>query len=213
MTLQRGLVFFGIGLMVATVFGLFRNGKTRLSVVFTIYITLATIFTILIVGFPLRYTPEAFMIKQGIYDTLFMCMALELSIKVFAAFRGVATRVRAFLALAVIASTVAIFVLTPQNLTYSDLARYQPEITTTVVWCLSFVALLIVWYQIPVPAFTRAILLGFIPYQMVFVIYTDLIGRLGWGALPGLNLLNTVAYDAVAAYWAYAAWRKDEVIT
>jgi hypothetical protein len=44
---------------------------------------------------------------------------------------------------------------------------------------------------------------------VVFVAYIDLIGRLGWGAIQNLNVLNAVAYDAVAGYWAYAAWRKD----
>jgi hypothetical protein len=44
---------------------------------------------------------------------------------------------------------------------------------------------------------------------MVFTVYIDLITRLGWGAIQNLNLLNAVAYDAVAGYWVYSAWRKD----
>jgi hypothetical protein len=82
-------------------------------------------------------------------------------------------------------------------------------VTTAAIWCLAFVGLLIVWYQIPVRTFTRSIILGFVPYLVVFVICTDLIGRLGWGVVPQLNVVNAFAYDILAAYWVYAAWRKD----
>ena len=136
-------------------------------------------------------------------------MAIELSVKVFAAFKGVADRVRAILSVAVVVSTTIVFFLTPSEIPYSDLARYQPGITTGGIWCLAFVALLIVWYQIPVPAFTRSIILGYVPYLVVFVVCTDFIGRLGWGAIREINVANAVAYDGVAGYWTYAAWRKD----
>ena len=199
----------GIGLMAAVVAGLFQKGKWKECLTFSAYITLATVFSALIFLFPKHYTPQVFIIKQGIYDTLLLGMAIELSIRVFAAFRGVADRVRGFLALVVIVSTSAVFLLTLANASYAELSTYQPETTTSGVWCLAFVALLIVWYQIPVPAFTRAIILGYVPYQVAFVIYIDLIGRIGWKAIDGLNVLNALAYDGVAAYWAYTAWRKD----
>ncbi len=69
--------------------------------------------------------------------------------------------------------------------------------------------MLIVWYQIPVPSFTRAILLAYIPYLVVFVIVMDLVARLGWGVVQNLNVLNASAYDLAIGYLAYAAWRKD----
>lgn len=201
-------MWLGLVLMAAIVAGLFRTGKARECLTFSTYVTLATVFLTLILLWPSHYGPEEYMVKQGIYDSLLLGMAIELSVKVFAAFRGVARRVRALLALAVIASTSAIFILTPSGVSYAEMLPYQAGITTAGVWCLSFVALLIVWYQIPVPAFTRAILLGYVPYAVVFVIYADLIGRLGWGAIDGLNVLNAAAYDTVAAYWAFTAWRK-----
>ena len=202
-------MILGLGLMALVVIALFQRGRARQCFAFSAYMVVATSFGVLILGFPSRYTPQVFLVKQGIYDTLLLCMAIELSIKVFAAFRGVAQRVRALLAMAVIGSTAAIFLLTPSNAPYSELARYQPGITTGGIWCLAFVALLIVWYQIPVPTFTRAIILGYVPYLVVFVICVDMIGRLGWGAIQGINLANAVAYDSVAGYWAYNAWRKD----
>jgi hypothetical protein len=202
-------MILGLGIMALVVIALFSNGRARQCLAFSVYITVATGFGVLILAFPSRYTPGVFQVKQGIYDALLLGMAIELSIKVFGAFSGVAQRVRAILAAAVIGSTGVIFLLTPANARYTDLARYQPGITTGGIWCLAFVAVLIVWYQIPVPTFTRAIILGYVPYLVVFVVCVDMIGRLGWGAIDGINVANAVAYDAVAGYWLYSAWRKD----
>lgn len=208
-SLHRVLGILSLVLLVSLCAGLVRRGKTAQSLLFSTYVLAATTFTALILLFPKHYTPGAFIVKQGIYDSLLFGMSLELAYRVFAAFKGIADKVRAVLAVGVAASSVLVFLLTPQNPAYSDLGRYQPGITTAGIWCLSFVALLIVWYQIPVPAFTRSIFLGYVPYLVVFVVYVDLIGRLGWGAIAGLNVLNASAYDAAVGYLAYAAWRKD----
>lgn len=207
--LHRGLFVLSLALLVLLCLGLVRRAKLGQCFLFSAYAAAATCFTGLILLFPDSYTPEAFIVKQGIYDSLLFGISLELSYRVFAAFTGIAARVRAFLAFSVAASSLGIFLLTPTNPAYSDLARYQPGITTAGIWCLAFVALLIVWYQIPVPAFTKAIILGYVPYLVIFVVYIDLIGRLGWGEIKGLNILNASAYDLAIGYLAYAAWRKD----
>ncbi len=208
-TLHSILAFLSLGLLAVLCAGIVRRGKTGQCVIFSAYIAAATLFTGLILIFPASYTPEAFMVKQGIYDSLLFGMSLELSYRAFSAFTGIANRVRGLLALAVAVSSAAIFLLTPTNPAYSDIARYQPGITTTGIWCLAFVAVLIVWYQIPVPTFTRSIILGYVPYLLIFVVYFDLIARLGWGEIRNLNVLNASAYDLSVGYLAYAAWRKD----
>ncbi|MBK5254848.1 MAG: hypothetical protein JJE39_02335 [Vicinamibacteria bacterium] len=209
-TLNRALVVLSLGLLAAMCAGIVRRGKISQSFVFSAYAAAATLFTALILLFPDSfYTPEAFIVKQGIYDSLLFALSLELSFRAFTAFSGIANRVRGFLALAVAGSSLTVFLLTPPNTDYSDMARYQPGITTAGIWCLAFVALLIVWYQIPVPAFTRSIILGYVPYLVIFVVYIDLIGRLGWGVIENLNLLNATAYDTSVGYLAYAAWRED----
>jgi hypothetical protein len=207
--IHRTLVLLALGLLALVLAALFRNGKARQCLLFSTYVSAVILFNVLILLFPDRYTPEAYMVKQGIYDSLLFGMSLELAIRTFAAFTGIARFVRLLLGAAVIASTAAIFLFTPASADYSSVIRFQPGITTAGIWCLSFVGLLIVWYQIPVPAFTRSIILGYVPYLVIFVVYIDLIARLGWGAIQNLNVLNAAAYDSVAGYWAYTAWRKD----
>ena len=206
---HRALVLLALGLLALLLVALFKGGKAKQCLLFSTYISLVVLFNVLILMFPQHYSPEAYMVKQGIYDSLLFGMSLELSIRTFAAFTGIARMVRSLLAAAVALSTAVIFFATPGNPDYESFIRFQPGITTAGIWCLAFVGLLIVWYQIPVPAFTRAIILGYVPYLMIFTVYTDLITRLGWGAIQHLNILNAVAYDAMAGYWVYAAWRKD----
>lgn len=208
-TLFRILATLSTGLLALLLVGMLRRGRVRVCYTFFAYVTAATIFSTLIFLFPEHYTPEAFIVKQGIYDSLLFGMALELSCRVFSAFRGIAGKARLLLALSVVISSAIVFVLTPANSDYAHLARYQPGITTAGLWCLTFVALLIVWYQVPVPHFTRAILLAYVPYLVVFVVYVDLIGRLGWGVIHNLNVLNAAAYSAAVGYLAHAAWRQD----
>ena len=209
--MHRALAFAGWGLIVALLAGLLWRGKAAQAAAFSIYVGVNAAFGCVILASPGSYTPEMFMVKQGIYDSLLFAMAIEIAFKVFSNFAGVARKVRGLLAGAVVVSTSAILLVTPRSLDYSHLSAFQPAVTTAGIWCLAFVATLIVWYQIPVPPFTRAVILGYVPYLVVFVICADLLGRLGWGVVREINIMNAIAYDVVAGYWAYAAWRKDPV--
>lgn len=208
-SLYKILAPVGVALLWVLCVGIVRRGKIAHCWTFTAYAVAATLFSSYITLFPARYTPELFIVKQGIYDSLLFGMALEIAYKAFSAFQGVASRVRGLLAMSVCVSSVAVFLLVPVNAQYAHIGRFQPSITTAGLWCLTFVALLIVWYQIPVPAFTRAIMLGYVPYLLVFVFCLDLIERMGWGFIDKVGALNAGAYSASAGYLAYAAWRKD----
>jgi hypothetical protein len=208
-SVHQALVLVGLGCLLVLCAGLIVRGKVTQCLTFSIYIAAATMFTALFVINPASNTPELYLIKQGIYDCLLFGVALELAYKTFAAFRGIAAKVRGCLAALVGLSSALVFFLTPGSKEYSALGTYQPGITTAGLWCLTFVALLIVWYQIPVPAYTRAIILGYVPYLVVFVVCIDLIGLRGWSVVPITNLFNAAAYDVAVGYLAYSGWRKD----
>lgn len=205
---HRALIVLGFVLALSVLVGILRRKRLAQCIAFSLLVLASAGFTGLFLVYPQGNSPALYLLKQGIYDSLLFAIALELSFRAFSAFRGVADRVRGLLGFLVMASTMGIFFLTPRS-PYSQFWRYQPSVTTAGIWCLTIVALLVVWYQIPIRAFLRAIVLAYVPYLVVFVICVDLIGRLGWGAIPRLNLLNAMAYDVMAGYWAYAAWRKD----
>jgi len=73
----------------------------------------------------------------------------------------------------------------------------------------SATALLVVFYQVPIGNWQRAIMLGLAPYLLVFVTALSMLRRHGWAVRDGASLLDALAYLGVVLFWAWAAWRKD----
>ena len=89
--------------------------------------------------------------------------------------------------------------------------EWQPSVATAALWLLTATALLVVWYQVPVHDWQRAIMLGLAPYLLVFVTLLDLLQRHGWTARAEVGIVDSVAYLALVVFWAWAAWRRDPV--
>jgi hypothetical protein len=155
------------------------------------------------------YTPSFFVLKQGVYDILKMAMALELAWRAFEAFPGAQRTARLALLALLGASTVAIAALTPSS-SYNALWEYQLGTATAALWLLTGTALLVVWYQVPVHAWQRSIMLGFAPYLLVFVLALDMLKRHGWNAKEGAGILDSAAYFALLLFWNRVAWRRDQ---
>ena len=73
--------------------------------------------------------------------------------------------------------------------------EWQPGVATAALWLLTATALLVVWYQVPVHDWQRAIMLGLAPYLLVFVTLLEPAPapRLGRGARRS-GSLDTTAY-------------------
>lgn len=161
--------------------------------------------------------PEAFftaafwILKQGIYDVLKILIALELAWRAFEAFPG--ARRTASLVLLVLLSVGALVlgVLTPTS-TYDTLWKWQPGVVVAALWLLTGTALLVVWFQVPVLDWQRAIMLGLAPYMLTFVVVLDLLRVRGFEpARPMVGLLDSLAFLAIVVFWAFAVWRPREV--
>ncbi len=88
--------------------------------------------------------------------------------------------------------------------------NWQPSVATAALWLLTATALLVVWYQIPVHDWQRAIMLGLAPYLLVFVVAARHAeaSRLEVRA-RGRDRSTQLAYLALVLFWAWAAWRRD----
>ena len=102
---------------------------------------------------------------------------------------------------------VVVFVTPPAD--YSTLWQWQPSIVTGTLWMFTATALLVVWYQVPVHDWQRAIMLGLVSYLVVFVLYMDLLRRFGWEHHLAVGWLDVFAYLGLCIFWAWAAWRRD----
>jgi hypothetical protein len=196
--------------VVAVLAGLVARGRARLCWSFAAYLVAILVGNSLASLWPSRfYTPQFWVLKQAVYDALKMAVALELAWRAFEAFPGaMRTARRAILALLAV-STLVLAVLTPPS-SYATLWVFQPGSVTAALWLLTATALLVVWYQVPVHDWQRAIMLGLAPYLLVFVVVLDLLKRHGWPALHATaGVVDSVAYLFLLVFWAWAAWRRD----
>jgi hypothetical protein len=193
----------------ATLVGVLVRGRTRQCWVFPVYLLAVLVTNALGSFWPDSFhTPEAWVAFQGIYDLLKMAIVLELAWRAFSVFPGALRSARVVLLTLLVASTVAIVLLTPPS-SYATVWEFQPNIVAGTLWLLTATALLVVWYQIPVHDWQRAIMLGFAPYLLVFVVALDMLRRHGWSAVASAGLLDQVAYLGLVAFWVWAAWRRD----
>jgi hypothetical protein len=86
-------------------------------------------------------------------------------------------------------------------------AELQARALNGTVWLFCVVSGVILWYRLPVDPFHKAILLGFVPYLLVFSVASKILSDYGWDVLRPTGYVHTVAYVLVTTFWAHAAWR------
>lgn len=199
--------------LVATFVGVLVRGRVRQCWAFPLYLVTVLVFNSLGSFWPARFhTPDTWTVSQAAYDLLKMAIVLELAWRAFAAFPGAMRIARVVLLALLVASTITIAFFTPPS-SYSTVWEFQPSVVAGTLWLLTATALLVVWYQIPVHDWQRAIMLGFAPYLLVFVVTLDMLRRHGWSAGASAGLLDQCAYLALIVFWAWAAWRRDSATT
>ena len=137
-------------------------------------------------------------------------MALELAYRVVRAFPG-AMRTARVSALALLACSTAVIVAGPWAAGYHAMAEWQPRMVFGVVSLFTLTALVVLWYNLPVRGWHRALLMGFSAYLLVFTVVLNVLRTQGWQTLAWLGLLDGVAYLALTIWWAFSAWAPDVV--
>jgi hypothetical protein len=195
-----------LGLLVLLI-GIVRRGRLGQCWSFAAY-ALATLLGNSLVSFwPSRFYSSSFWIlKQAVYDILKTALALELAWAAFRAFPGAMRTARRLLLIVLAASTCTLALLTPPS-SYMTVWEWQPRVLTAALWLLTATALMVVWFQVPLDDWRRAIMLGLAPYQLVFVILLGLLKRHGWSLLAPIAMIETLAFLALVVFWAWAAWR------
>jgi hypothetical protein len=161
---------------------------------------------------PDRFNTQSFyLLKSTVYNILKLCVAAELSYRVFRAFPGALARARTVLAPLI--ALVAIGIISvPHGTDYADIVtRYNPQVQTGVIWLFSATAVLAVWFNIPLHFFHRAVLLGFSSYLIVFATLYNILRSFGFERLwDPIGFVDAYAYLALVGWWAFTAWRSEE---
>jgi hypothetical protein len=160
-------------------------------------------------------SPRIWLIAELTFSFLGVLMAAELAVYTFSAFPVARVRARQFLWLMVAAALTSAF-WTPSDLaSYGGLmGRVLPRVLMWVgVWLFTGLGAVVLWYRIPLDRLRKAILMGLVPYLLVFTALTSLLDTLGWGHRVWASYAQTGAYFVVVAFWAYVAWSPEPAAT
>ncbi len=189
--------------------GMVWRGRLRQCWAFGAYVIAALVGNTLVSLWPSRfYTPEFWVVKQGVYDILKAAVALELAWRAFRAFPGALRTARLVLLVLLGLSTVALAAVRTRP-AYAVVWEWQPGVVTAGLWLLAATALMVVWYQVPLSGWQRAIMIGLAVYLLVFVALLGLLKSRGWAVGPFVAMAETRAYLVLVVAWAWLAWRRD----
>ena len=197
--------------LVALLVGMLWRGRLRQCWSFGAYLVTVLAGNSLVSFWPEQFRTASFWVyKQAAYDLLKLAVALELLYRTLRAFPGTWRAARLVVLVLLSVSAFVLAVLTPRSSVFT-MWEWQPSVVTAAIWLLASVALLVVWYQVPVTDWSRAIMLGLAPYLLVFLTIVDLLRRLGYDLVrSGLGTIDSLAYLALVLFWTRAAWRREE---
>ncbi len=195
--------------LLALLAGMVVRGKLRQCWSFVAYVAAILAGNVVQSLWPDQFlTPAFWLVKQRTYDLLKMAVALELAWRAFAAFPGARQRAQVVLGAVLGVSTVAILAV-HSTASYNNIFDWQPRVTTGAIWLLTATALVVVRYEIPIRDWQRAIMLGFAPYLLFYVVLMGLLKRHGWAFRSQYGMADAVGYLVLLAFWIYSAWRPE----
>ncbi len=226
---KGGVFWAGQVLIVVVLSGLFLRRRYRACPSFVLYLLVTLIGDLLLILGPRHLNPESslfgllgakgfysrdfWMLKELTLNLLKFAVALELAFRTFRSFPGARSTARSVMFLLVAVTLVSVVAVAAQvsAINLEDrvnqiIGRLQPRVLNGTVWLFTGMAVLILWYRLPVDTFHKAILTGFVPYLLIFTIGLNALDSYGWNIRDLINYVHTTAYLLLLAYWAWAAW-------
>jgi hypothetical protein len=197
-------------LVAVTLAGLVARGRWRLWYTFPVLLVVVLTHDLLVGSRPARFhRGDVWRLKESTLILVRLAMVVELTVRVFRGFPGaMATARRLLIAIFVVTFLGVAALPTPQR----DHARFvgdlMPRVLNGTVWLFAALAVLILWYRLPVHWFQKAILLSYVPYLLVFTVAMNALGDLGWQRAAWVDQLNVWAYLLLLLFWSYSAWRR-----
>jgi hypothetical protein len=215
-TLQTTIAVIGLIIMSVMLTGLAVRRRFDVAYTFTIYLAVVFVTELLSLTWPDPFYRRAFYLqKENVINALRFGVALELMYRTFRAFPGAHRTARGVFLVFVSVTLVIVMAATTGDQTdvYTLVNKVQPQVLSASVWLFTALAAMILWYRLPVESFHKAILLGWVPYLLIFSAALNYVGSNGSALSEGTkriveltNYVHTVAYLGLLSYWARAAW-------
>jgi hypothetical protein len=187
--------------------GILYRRRYREWILFPIFVFSVALWGLLSALWPERVRiPEIWMAKEAVHHLLRLAMAVELGIRTFRAFPGAMATLKRVVFILIVITIAVVLLEAPSALHYrSFIGEFQPRVVAAAIWLFTAIAILILWYRLPVSAFQKAIVLSYVLYLPIFAVYMNL-----WGQRkPFIDYLHQAAYLAVVSSWVYLCWRQD----
>lgn len=207
---QQTVALIGLLLIASAVVGVIVRRRYAAWWCFSAYLIAVLVGGVLPHLWPQRFfTPEFWQVKETAYVGLRFGMAVELALRTFKAFPGALATLRR-VTFFILLLTLAAVVTAPVGEGYTTfMAELQPRVLNGSVWVFTAIAGLILYYRLPIGRFQKSVLLSYVPYVLVFTVFSSHFGRGGWRSAPAMQYGNQLAYVALVAFWNVAIWRRD----
>ena len=203
---QYALAILGTVLSLVLLGILVHRGHHRRLPIFVLYVAGTTLSGI---GVILHYTVAMWLLHQVVVAAFRLGITLELIHRIFGAFPAAATTARKVVLLILAFTAVTALSLATPDATYMRLhAEVIPRVASAIVWTLTALAVLVLWYRLPLAPLPRAILMGYAPYLLISTISLSLLfdERIRpyrvW-----IGHLTALASIALHLYWIRVAWQ------
>ena len=207
--LQTTIAVIGLIITLVLLIGLTIRQRYDVAYTFTIYLIVVFVTELLTLVWPDRFYRRAFYLqKENVINALRFGVALELMYRTFRAFPAAHRTARAVFLVFVSVTLAVVMAATTRDQPdlYTLVNKVQPRVITATVWLLTALAGLILWYRLPVETFHKAILLGWVPYLLIFSAALNYVGDYGPQFLIASNYVHTLAFLGLLVFWARAAW-------
>lgn len=204
------LNYVGIALEAILLAGLLSRGHYTRCLTLPLYVLSVLVPSVLFNAWPQRFfTWDNYMLREMVHNLLKLAIALEVAYRTFRSFPGALAAGRrlvgiVFLLLAVVALTA----LTAQPDPAGIQIEWHARMLNGTIWLFTAVALVILWYRLPVDPLHKAILVGFVPYLLVFSVGMRALVDLGWEQARQYQRLHSFAYLVLLGYWNRVAWNR-----
>jgi hypothetical protein len=195
--------------LLATLAGLLVRGGFRLWYAFTLYPPVMAAFTLTFLLRPSWYRPVPYLLQMNVVNVVRLAMALELAGRTFRAFPGARSTLRATLLVLLLAILLVVMgVPTSTNDYRALLTDMQPRLLNGTVWIFTAIAVLILWYRLPVAALHKSILMPYVPFLLWDAVFFKAFLPHAWNG-TAMGYFNQAIYLALVSHWAWVAWRVD----
>jgi hypothetical protein len=207
--LNRVLAAVVIILIGIIVMGLFVRRRAVSCWSFVAYLVAVAVADVLIVSWPQRFWQHGFWIlKEGVHNLLKLAVALELMVRIFQPYPSAYVAARRAVIVVVAGLGALIWFSLSGGIDYlAVVGRLYPHVYDGTVWLLVALGGYCLWYHLPLDSLHKAILIGLVPYLLVYSVMLRALVALGWESGWVFNRTAPVAYLVVLAYWAYVVWQ------